>query len=100
VAQLYSPSRVTLAALPEFAKEAVNTALQYANWLIDGDVEKDCLVLPGMGPSCPMGSRRPPYIATRAARSTNAPRCVRISEALFRGIMRKKRGLSCAWLAL
>ena len=54
-AQLYSPSRVTLAAIPEFAKEAVNTALQYANWLIDGDVEKDCLVLPGMGAVVPNG---------------------------------------------
>jgi nitrite reductase/ring-hydroxylating ferredoxin subunit len=54
-AQLYSPSRVTLAAMPEFAKEAVNTALQYANWLIDGNVAKDLQVRPGTGAVVPNG---------------------------------------------
>jgi glycine/D-amino acid oxidase-like deaminating enzyme/nitrite reductase/ring-hydroxylating ferredoxin subunit len=48
-AQLYNPSRVTLAAVTEFAKETANMALQYASWLTDGDMEKDCLVPLGTG---------------------------------------------------
>ena len=48
-AQLYSPSRLPLAAAEEFVKEAVNIAVQYLDWLTDGDVEKDRLVPPGAG---------------------------------------------------
>jgi len=48
-AQLYSPSRLPLAAAEEFVKDAVNIAVQYLDWLTDGDVEKDRLVPPGTG---------------------------------------------------
>lgn len=48
-AELYNPSRVTLSAAGEFAKETVNMAAQYADWLTAGDVEKDRLVPPGTG---------------------------------------------------
>jgi Rieske Fe-S protein len=48
-ADLYSPSRVTLKATGEFAKETVNMAAQYADWLTAGDVEKDRLVPAGTG---------------------------------------------------
>lgn len=36
---LYDPSRKTLGAAGEFAKEAVNVAAQYADWVTGGDVE-------------------------------------------------------------
>ena len=35
---LYDPGRITLRAAGEFAKEAVNTAAQYADWVTAGDV--------------------------------------------------------------
>jgi len=41
---LYSPARVTLGAATDFAREAVNTASQYVDWLTAGDLEKDELV--------------------------------------------------------
>jgi glycine/D-amino acid oxidase-like deaminating enzyme/nitrite reductase/ring-hydroxylating ferredoxin subunit len=41
---LYSPSRVTLGAATDFAREAVNTASQYVEWLTAGDLDKDELV--------------------------------------------------------
>jgi Rieske Fe-S protein len=41
---LYSPSRVTLGAATDFAREAVNTASQYVDWLTVGNLEKDELV--------------------------------------------------------
>ena len=37
-AALYDPSRVTLRASGEFAKEAVNMAAQYKEWVTGGDV--------------------------------------------------------------
>ena len=38
-ASLYDPSRKTLRAAGEFAKEAVNMAAQYADWVTGGDVD-------------------------------------------------------------
>ncbi len=35
---LYDPGRITLRAAGDFAKEAVNTAAQYADWVTAGDV--------------------------------------------------------------
>jgi glycine/D-amino acid oxidase-like deaminating enzyme/nitrite reductase/ring-hydroxylating ferredoxin subunit len=35
---LYDPSRKTLRSLPKFAKEAVNMAAQYADWVTGGEV--------------------------------------------------------------
>lgn len=46
---LYSPARVTLGAAPGFAREAVNTASQYVDWLTAGDVSTDDLVPVGTG---------------------------------------------------
>jgi Rieske Fe-S protein len=37
-AKLYEPSRKTLGAAGEFAKEALNMAAQYADWVTPGDV--------------------------------------------------------------
>jgi glycine/D-amino acid oxidase-like deaminating enzyme/nitrite reductase/ring-hydroxylating ferredoxin subunit len=48
-AQLYSPSRVSLAATGEFAKETANMAAQYVDWLTAGDVKQAELVPPGTG---------------------------------------------------
>jgi hypothetical protein len=48
-AELYNPSRVTLKAAGVFAKETVNMAAQYVDWLTAGDVEKDRLVPRGSG---------------------------------------------------
>lgn len=36
---LYDPGRITLRASGEYAREAVNTAAQYADWVTPGDVE-------------------------------------------------------------
>lgn len=47
--QLYSPSRVTLAATGEFTKETANMAAQYVEWLTAGDVKQAELVPPGTG---------------------------------------------------
>ncbi len=46
---LYSPARVNLGAAPTFAREAVNTASQYLDWLTAGNLEKDELVPLGTG---------------------------------------------------
>jgi glycine/D-amino acid oxidase-like deaminating enzyme/nitrite reductase/ring-hydroxylating ferredoxin subunit len=48
-ADLYNPSRVSMKATGEFAKETANMAAQYADWLTAGDVEKDRLVPRGTG---------------------------------------------------
>lgn len=48
-AKLYDPGRVTLAAAKQYARENVNMAGQYVDWLTAGDVEKDRLVKPGTG---------------------------------------------------
>lgn len=41
---LYSPSRITLGAAKDFARETLNMASQYADWLTAGDVEKEQLI--------------------------------------------------------
>ena len=48
-AQLYSPSRVTLASAEEFLRSTANIAVQYLDWLTGGEVEKNRLVPPGAG---------------------------------------------------
>jgi Rieske Fe-S protein len=47
--QLYSPSRVSLAAAGDFAKETANMAAQYVDWLTAGDVKQAELVPPDQG---------------------------------------------------
>lgn len=46
---LYEPGRVTLRAANKFAKETLNMAVQYADWITKGDVKDDDSVAPGMG---------------------------------------------------
>ena len=46
---LYSPSRVTIGAAENYARETVNMVAQFADWLTAGDVEKDQLVPRGTG---------------------------------------------------
>ena len=46
---LYSPRRVTLGATKDFARETLNMASQYLDWLTAGDVEKEQLIAPGTG---------------------------------------------------
>jgi Rieske Fe-S protein len=48
-AKLYDPSRVTFSAAKDFARENVNMAAQYVDWLTAGDVERDQLVPRGSG---------------------------------------------------
>jgi glycine/D-amino acid oxidase-like deaminating enzyme/nitrite reductase/ring-hydroxylating ferredoxin subunit len=48
-ASLYDPSRVTLRAASEFARENANVALQYGDWLTGGDVDSVDEVRPGTG---------------------------------------------------
>jgi glycine/D-amino acid oxidase-like deaminating enzyme/nitrite reductase/ring-hydroxylating ferredoxin subunit len=48
-AALYEPSRVTLRAAAEFARENSNVALQYADWLTGGDVESTDEIAPDSG---------------------------------------------------
>ena len=46
---LYNPSRVTMAAAKDFAREAVNSASQYLDWLTDGGVGHKEQILFGTG---------------------------------------------------
>lgn len=46
---LYDPARKTLAALPEFASENLNVALQYMDLLTAGEVESESDIEPGQG---------------------------------------------------
>ena len=48
-AALYDPSRKTLRALPAFAKENINVAEQYADWVTPGEVEDAGEIAPGTG---------------------------------------------------
>jgi glycine/D-amino acid oxidase-like deaminating enzyme/nitrite reductase/ring-hydroxylating ferredoxin subunit len=48
-ATLYEPARKTLGALNIFAKESLNMAAQYIDWVTPGSIEKDVLVPSGSG---------------------------------------------------
>lgn len=48
-ADLYAPGRVTLRSAADFIKENANTALQYADWLLAGDVADVAQIPPGGG---------------------------------------------------
>jgi Rieske Fe-S protein len=48
-AKLYDPSRKTLWAVGEFAKENLNVAKQYGGWLTGGDVSAPDEIAPGKG---------------------------------------------------
>ncbi|WP_068470853.1 FAD-dependent oxidoreductase [Candidatus Protochlamydia phocaeensis] len=46
---LYDPSRKTLAAVDEFAKENLNVAAQYGEWIMPGEVDSFQHIRPGTG---------------------------------------------------
>jgi glycine/D-amino acid oxidase-like deaminating enzyme/nitrite reductase/ring-hydroxylating ferredoxin subunit len=48
-AGLYDPSRVTLGAAPEFAKENLNVAAQYTDWATPGEIDSADELAPGTG---------------------------------------------------
>jgi glycine/D-amino acid oxidase-like deaminating enzyme/nitrite reductase/ring-hydroxylating ferredoxin subunit len=48
-ATLYDPARISLRAAPEFAKENLNVAVQYADLLSPGDVSSPEEIAPGTG---------------------------------------------------
>jgi Rieske Fe-S protein len=48
-AKLYDPSRKPLGALGEFAKENLNVAAQYADWVTPGDVKDENEIAKGCG---------------------------------------------------
>ena len=48
-ARLYDPSRKTLGAIKEFAKENLNVAAQYADLVTSGDVDDVAVIKPGEG---------------------------------------------------
>ena len=46
---LYSPSRMKLKALPEYASENINVAGQYADYVTSGDIDSESELKPGQG---------------------------------------------------
>jgi glycine/D-amino acid oxidase-like deaminating enzyme/nitrite reductase/ring-hydroxylating ferredoxin subunit len=47
--KIYDPARLTLKALPEFARENLNVAAQYTDLVMAGDVESEDEIKPGSG---------------------------------------------------
>jgi nitrite reductase/ring-hydroxylating ferredoxin subunit len=47
--EIYKPSRIPLKALPQFAKENLNVAMQYTDLLVAGDVSSIDEIKPGAG---------------------------------------------------
>jgi nitrite reductase/ring-hydroxylating ferredoxin subunit len=54
---LYDPSRVTLRATPEFARENLNAAAQYMDWFTTGEVKTLDDIRPGCGAVMRNGTR-------------------------------------------
>jgi glycine/D-amino acid oxidase-like deaminating enzyme/nitrite reductase/ring-hydroxylating ferredoxin subunit len=48
-ADLYSPSRVRLKSLPQYASENINVAAQYTDYVTAGDVKSESEIKPGEG---------------------------------------------------
>lgn len=48
-ADLYEPTRKTLKAFPEFARENLNVAMEYSGLLTPGEVDSDAEIEPGRG---------------------------------------------------
>ena len=57
-ADLYDPSRKKLRATPEFLKENLNVAVQYADWATGGDVDSTDQIEPGTGAVIRRGARK------------------------------------------
>jgi len=56
--KLYDPARKTLRSAPEFLKENVNVAAQYADWVTPGEVSSPDDVKPGTGAVMRDGSKK------------------------------------------
>lgn len=56
--RLYDPSRKKLRATPEFVRENINVAAQYAEWATGGDVENVESITPGTGAIIRKGARK------------------------------------------
>lgn len=57
-ADLYDPSRKKLRATPEFIRENLNVAAQYADWATAGDVDSTDQIEPGSGAVIRRGARK------------------------------------------
>ncbi|HWM86528.1 MAG TPA: FAD-dependent oxidoreductase, partial [Kofleriaceae bacterium] len=57
-ARLYDPSRVSMRALGELAREGLNVAAQYADWLAPGDASDPDKLAPGSGAVMRRGLRK------------------------------------------
>jgi glycine/D-amino acid oxidase-like deaminating enzyme/nitrite reductase/ring-hydroxylating ferredoxin subunit len=57
-AKLYDPSRKSLLAAPEFTKENVNVAVQYADHVRGGDVDSAAQITPGEGAVIRQGMKK------------------------------------------
>jgi Rieske Fe-S protein len=57
-ASVYDPSRITLAAAPEFLKENLNVAGQYADWMTPGEVDDVSQIPRGEGRIVRHGARK------------------------------------------
>ncbi len=55
---IYDPSRITLKALPQFAKENFNVAVQYTDLVVAGDVDSVEEIKPGEGAIISRGLRK------------------------------------------
>ena len=56
--KLYDPSRKKLKATPQFVKENLNVAAQYADWATKGDVEDIDSIAPGTGAVIRRGAKK------------------------------------------
>lgn len=56
--KLYDPSRKKLRATPEFVRENINVAAQYAEWATGGEVESVENIAPGTGAVIRKGARK------------------------------------------
>ena len=91
-AALYDPARVTLAATPEWVKENVNVAGQYADHLTAGDVGSTDEVPPGEGRVLRRGAQKP-----AAYRAPDVPLGVRSAACTHLYCVVEWNGLEKTW---
>ena len=57
-AELYDPSRKKIRATPQFVRQALNVAVQYADWATGGDVDSVDKIEPGSGAVLRRGAKK------------------------------------------
>ena len=77
--KIYDPSRKTFKAVGEFAKENLNVAAQYVDYVTGGDVKDAEDIAQGSGAIVRRGVQNSPSIATRLVGCTRCRRSVLIS---------------------